>query len=997
MAYSLLSLSIDNLTDNSVPSIWAPDGGTGDSDDDCPVAMPMWRTLGLQLAIMRSLIQTGADINAGGVASPIRVAIASCHRAAFDLLMSQPGIQLQGRWVMQLPRTLPTDQPTRESEATLLSFYRQLVQRDGSLATETDSGTGTSPLHVAAIVHPVWSQEFIESYIDLLVANGADITATDHMGATPLHHAAARGSHCVAASLCRRLAAADVNRGLPSDPHPLTPLGFAARSLGKAIHQLRGDNTGQAVRDRLTVRIPNVKTTIRVLLQAGADIAPMPTATESDRRCRKLVIAERPAAPNGLPITNTEATQELLQKLKEQRDRHKRRQATREAKEAPTAADLARQQREADTKMAALIREEEAANKKEEAAKAKGGKKKGKGGKGQHSATSTITPTSSPPGGEEDQADSTGAANDDQPASNEEDSDALLLGSAFAQRAVESHKQTNPVKAQPAAHTKGSTHPPFSPFQPPTAKQKATLRPSADNSPFQTHDRPMLSRPSDMSTADQTPREERLMGPSLRSRASRPSGNRLCHRVPLTRPHPLRPSRLHRNRREVPMMRSRLWHMRHSSLTTCFPYRRVRIVRRVTGALRHSRVESVAEEGVEHYAGSDVEDGCADGEDTDTRQRVPVASQSSDRLGSADSKGTRRPNRNKPSSHSSGVAAAAASASPPSFGPADDTHYPEQQAQDDREEDEQHDAQIQMAILASLHEATASLSSGGHASGTSAAAAASLGPLQDAVSRAILPSSSSVDRPSCHRGPPPLVKCPRSFGASLSQNEPRSSQSYELRSVFDASPSSSSYDHPSATPAAPAAAAAAAATPYEEPLGPLDDDEGGQGASAAAAGVDDSVEVSSREAELQRKNDELARRLKETERRLAQMSIQQHQPSSSSSLSAPLPRQQPPATAAPGSGPARGRWAHLRLCRQCYDDRCSKLRRDLQQVRAENARRREENEGIKRKNEGRKKEKKIPLVELLDEPEYLCEQCKTKVVFAGSRDEVRQWADQPIT
>jgi len=88
---------------------------------------------------------------------------------------------------------------------------------------------------------------------------------------------------------------------------------------------------------------------------------------------------------------------------------------------------------------------------------------------------------------------------------------------------------------------------------------------------------------------------------------------------------------------------------------------------------------------------------------------------------------------------------------------------------------------------------------------------------------------------------------------------------------------------------------------------------------------------------------------------------------------------------------------HLRLCRHCYDHRCSKWRRDLHQVRAENARRREENEGIKRKNEGRKKEKKIPLVELLDEPEYLCEQCKTKVVFAGSRDEVRQWADQPIT
>ncbi|CEM36446.1 unnamed protein product [Vitrella brassicaformis CCMP3155] len=261
------------------------------------------------------------------------------------------------------------------------------------------------------------------------------------------------------------------------------------------------------------------------------------------------------------------------------------------------------------------------------------------------------------------------------------------------------------------------------------------------------------------------------------------------------------------------------------------------------------------------------------------------------------------------------------------------------------------------------------------------------------------PSSSSGHRPSCHRGPPPLVNYPKS--------------------AFDACPSSSSYDHPTAAPAAPVAAAAFAtpSAPYEEPLGPSHDHEGDQGASAAGGGGD-SVGVSSREAELQRKNDELARRLAETERGLAQMSIQQHhpqhQPSSSSSSSAPLPlqqppqQQQPPAAAQPeGDGhecaicldappsvmymPCR----HLRLCRQCYDDRCSKWRRDLQQVRAENARRREENDGIKRQNEGRKK--KIPLVELLDEPEYLCEQCKTKVVFAGSRDEVRQWADQPIT
>ncbi|CEM14609.1 unnamed protein product [Vitrella brassicaformis CCMP3155] len=68
-AYPLLSLCIDNLTNSSVPSIWQP------------TAM---------LAIMRALIDNGADINAASHRdhTPIRVAIASCHRAAFGLLVS---------------------------------------------------------------------------------------------------------------------------------------------------------------------------------------------------------------------------------------------------------------------------------------------------------------------------------------------------------------------------------------------------------------------------------------------------------------------------------------------------------------------------------------------------------------------------------------------------------------------------------------------------------------------------------------------------------------------------------------------------------------------------------------------------------------------------------------------------------------------------------------------------------------------------------------------
>ncbi|CEM36493.1 unnamed protein product, partial [Vitrella brassicaformis CCMP3155] len=297
-AYPLVALCIDNLTDNRLPSIWAGDGG-----DYSPVAMPTWETPALQLAVMRALIQRGADINGGShLSRPIRVALASCNRAAFDLLMGQPGIQLRGREAAMQVRTLPTDQPTEAHEAILLSFYRQLIQRDTTLATERDLG-GMNLLHSAAMRPPVWSQQFIESYIDLLVANGADITAVDILGGrTPLHLAAlcSCGSHRVAASLCRRLTAADINRGTPNDP-TYTPLTVAAERLDEDIQQLQEGNTGQAVRDRLTFRIPHVKTTIRVLLQAGADIALMPTATEEDRRRRQLVLPEYATVLNNLP------------------------------------------------------------------------------------------------------------------------------------------------------------------------------------------------------------------------------------------------------------------------------------------------------------------------------------------------------------------------------------------------------------------------------------------------------------------------------------------------------------------------------------------------------------------------------------------------------------------------------------------------------------------------------------------------------------------------
>ncbi|CEM11819.1 unnamed protein product [Vitrella brassicaformis CCMP3155] len=709
-AYPLLALCIDNLSDNRVPAIWAADGDVDDDVDapGCPI------------------------VSSCPCGSPLASSSPSCGASSRE-----------GRTSMR---------PTKADEATLLSFYEQLIQRDSTLATETDADNGSNPVHWAAARPPVWSQQFIESYIELLVTKGADITAVDNDGWTPLHAAAAWGSHQAAASLCRRLTAADINRGRPSDT-PVTPLAVAAIRLDEVTQQLlQDDTTEQAEKDRLTILIPNLQKTVRVLLQ--------------DR----------------------------LQKMKEHRDKRKGRQATRQAKETPTEAELARQQREADAKMAALIREEEAANKERAAAKEKtGGKKKGKkAGKGQPSAP-TPTSTSSPPGDEDDQADSSGAADDAG-----EDSDALLLASAFAQRAIESqkkapnakHQKAADVKTQPAAHPERSTRSPSSPFQPPTPKHKTTHQPSAD--------RLLLSHPSGVSTADQTPREERLPGPSAGSKLGGGRGLGLPAAAPSLFPRPAPPTHrlpLAEELRESAMRRSFVSsstsHLSPSprplplgaddpfpplahgpqhpdgSFPTSSSGHRPSCHRGPPPLVKYpKRVESVAEESVERDGGGDVEDAGADDEDIDTQQERPMSESADTTRPSSRSSGAEplrpptKPQQRRGTAgqagsgvravlHSSSVSSAVAAsvgAGPALIPAADKNHRPHQDG-DDSEDEEEHDEQTQMAIAASLHDATTAammlppsihMTSGGYASGASAAAAAaSLGPLKDAVCRAI--------------------------------------------------------------------------------------------------------------------------------------------------------------------------------------------------------------------------------------------------------------------
>jgi len=75
------------------------------------------------------------------------------------------------------------------------------------------------------------TQAFIDSYLDLLVDDGANITAVDGVGWTPLHVAAEVGAPCVTDYLCRHLPPADIDRGTtggwyPSEPGTKPPTRF---------------------------------------------------------------------------------------------------------------------------------------------------------------------------------------------------------------------------------------------------------------------------------------------------------------------------------------------------------------------------------------------------------------------------------------------------------------------------------------------------------------------------------------------------------------------------------------------------------------------------------------------------------------------------------------------------------------------------------------------------------------------------------------------------
>jgi len=211
------------------------------------------------------------------------------------------GADLRGRKLAFLRRGVRSSE---QYEAAMMGIYTYLVKLDPSLSTEA-TASDWNVIHSAASAGPIYSEAFIRSYLQLMMDNGASITAAQQPPMfQPLHRAASSSSHHVIEWLCQHLSPADINTARGGGVHR-TALGIAARRV--ALWQSRPPSEQ---RDEM---VSGMQRAIRTLLTSGAAIDMVqtpqqlpPNAGQIYRAAHGVVLAEY------LTVLNDELPQAVM-------------------------------------------------------------------------------------------------------------------------------------------------------------------------------------------------------------------------------------------------------------------------------------------------------------------------------------------------------------------------------------------------------------------------------------------------------------------------------------------------------------------------------------------------------------------------------------------------------------------------------------------------------------------------------------------------------------
>ncbi|CEM13960.1 unnamed protein product [Vitrella brassicaformis CCMP3155] len=339
----LLTLAIDDWSTPTAlecAAVWLAIGGR--------LVLPLWPSRETQTGVLSALIQEGVGLNepptspapAARISTdwlkpkPIRVAVRAANLTALKTLVAN-GAALQGRQVALLPGGVRV---TEQYEAALMAIYKHLVKLNPCLATEAAADGDWSVILRAASVGRVYSRAFIHGYLQLMMDNGASLTAPQQQPMfQPLQRAAVTSPYHVIEWLCQHLSPAHINTATahwPFGAHQ-TPLGIAAIKVAVWQRQARSeqrdetesreahgvvlaeyltvlnDELPQAVMDGVNGALCPQRDAANMLTWLLPLARPAPPTTPTDTST--AAAAHAPAAPS--PFALTDATAQVAWKI----------------------------------------------------------------------------------------------------------------------------------------------------------------------------------------------------------------------------------------------------------------------------------------------------------------------------------------------------------------------------------------------------------------------------------------------------------------------------------------------------------------------------------------------------------------------------------------------------------------------------------------------------------------------------------------------------------